>query len=324
MKLKTKLLTISALIASTVSMGSYATTLRLADTMPQGVPNSKGLYYFADKVNEYSEGEVTIKIFSNGILGTERENVEQLGQGVIDMARVGAATLDSFTDSVKPVTLPYVFDNTNHMIRALNGDAGKTLFNAMEQDGIYPLTYFTVGARSFYTKEKAITKPEDLAGLKIRVMNSQMAIDTMNLLGASPTPLPMGDVYSALQQGVIDGAENAPQALTEHGHGNVSSYFSFDEHFNYPEFILISKTAKAKLSAEELAIVERAAKEASEYEVKLAQKAVDHAIEEAGDMVKFNQVDKAPFIEKVQPLYTKLEAESDYAKTLLKEIDAAK
>ncbi|MDD1780984.1 TRAP transporter substrate-binding protein [Enterovibrio sp. ZSDZ35] len=314
---------LSAAIIAAVSFNASALTLRLADTMPEGVPNAQGVAYFAEKVEEYSDGDIKVKVFSNGMLGSERENVEQLKQGVVDMARIGAATLDSFTGAVKPVTLPYVFSDTDHLIRAMDGDAGQTLYANMAKEGIHAINYFVIGARSFYTKEKPINTPDDLKGMKIRVMPSQMAIKTMELLGASPTPLPMGDVYAALQQGVIDGAENAPQALIEHGHGDVSDYFSFDEHFNYPEFILISEKAMKRLSPEEMDIIKRAAKEATTYEIKLAKDAVQHAIDNAKN-VTFNQVDKSLFQAKVQPLYDELIAEDASAKVIIDQINAVR
>ncbi|CAH8215223.1 TRAP transporter substrate-binding protein [Vibrio aestuarianus] len=315
--------TLTVAIIAAVSFNASALTLRLADTMPEGVPNALGVAYFSKKVEEYSNGDIKVKVFSNGMLGSERENVEQLKQGVVDMARIGAATLDSFTEAVKPVTLPYIFSDTDHLIRAMDGDAGQTLYNHMAKDGIHALNYFVIGSRSFYTKNKAITTPEDLKGLKIRVMPSQMAIKTMELLGASPTPLPQGDVYAALQQGVIDGAENAPQALIEHGHGNVAKFFSFDEHFNYPEFILISENAMKRLSPEEMGIIKKAAKEATVYEVDLAKAAVQHAIDTAKN-ITFNKVDKTLFQAKVQPLYDQLIAEDISTKKIIDQINAVR
>ncbi|HHQ4643355.1 TPA: DctP family TRAP transporter solute-binding subunit, partial [Aeromonas veronii] len=266
-----KLSMIATALAAITSFGANALTLRLADTMPLGVPNSDGVVFFAEKVKEYSNGEIDVKIFSNGILGSERENVEQLNQGALDMARVGAATLDSFTHAVQPITLPYMFDTTDHLIRAMDGKAGDILISNLEKDGIYPINYMVVGPRSFYTKNKPINTPDDLKGMKIRVMNSKMAMKTVKLMGGAPTPLPMGDVFTAMDQGVIDGAENAPQALIEHRHGEVAKYYSFDEHFNYPEFILISKMAMSKLTPEQLEILKKAGKEATTYEIGLAK-----------------------------------------------------
>lgn len=312
-----KLSMIATALAVITSFGANALTLRLADTMPLGVPNSDGVVFFAEKVKEYSNGEIDVKIFSNGILGSERENVEQLNQGALDMARVGAATLDSFTNAVQPITLPYMFDTTDHLIRAMDGKAGDILISNLEKDGIYPINYMVVGPRSFYTKNKPINTPDDLKGMKIRVMNSKMAMKTVKLMGGAPTPLPMGDVFTAMDQGVIDGAENAPQALIEHRHGEVAKYYSFDEHFNYPEFILISKMAMSKLTPDQLKILKKAGKEATTYEIGLAKAAISEAIKNSEGNVVFNQVDKQAFKERVKPLYDEVIADNPTAKELI-------
>ncbi|WP_068313688.1 TRAP transporter substrate-binding protein [Polycladidibacter hongkongensis] len=315
-----------ALLGMTLATSSFATTLRLADTMPEGVPNAEGVKFFAERVNELTDGEVTVQVFSNGILGSERENVEQVKKGVLDMARVASSTLDSFTNSVKPVTLPYVFSSSQHLIDAMNGEAGKLIFEGMEKDGITAVNFFVIGPRSFYTKDKPINTPDDLKGMKIRVMNSQMAIKTMNLLGASPTPLPMGDVYTALSQGVVDGAENAVQALIEHRHGEVVNYYSWDEHFNYPEFIIMGEATKAKLTAEQLKAIKQAGKEATDYEIGLAMNVVEKSVKEATERqgIKFNEADKAAFQAKVKPIYDELIAEQPDAQKVLDAIAAAK
>lgn len=313
-----------ALASLGLSFSASALTLRLADTMPTGLPNSEGVAFFSEKVKEYSNGDMTVKVFPNGILGSERENVEQLKQGVLDMTRVGAATLDSFTPAVQPITLPYLFESTDHLIAAMDGKAGETLYSNLEKDGIYPVNYMVIGPRSFYTKDKPINTPDDLKGMKIRVMNSQMAMQTIKLMGGSPTPLPQGDVFTALDQGVIDGAENAPQALVEHRHGEVAKYFSFDEHFNYPEFILISKKTLDKLTQEQVAILKKAGKEATAYEIKLAKAAVNEAVEQSKKHVTFNQVDKALFQAKVQPLYTEVISKNPQAKEIIDLVEQSK
>ncbi|MFM4749442.1 TRAP transporter substrate-binding protein [Aeromonas veronii] len=319
-----KISIIAAALAALTSLGANALTLRLADTMPTGLPNSEGVAFFAKKVKEYSNGEMDVKVFASGILGSERENVEQLNQGALDMARVGAATLDSFTPAVQPITLPYMFETTDHLIRAMEGKAGEALYANLEKDGIYPISYMVIGPRSFYTKNKPINTPDDLKGMKIRVMNSKMAMKTIKLMGGAPTPLPMGDVFTAMDQGVIDGAENAPQSLIEHRHGEVAKYYSFDEHFNYPEFILISKTAMSKLTPEQLEILKKAGKEATDYEIGLAKAAIDESVKQSEGKVTFNQVDKALFKEKVQPLYEEVIAENPIAKEMIELVQQAK
>lgn len=163
---------------------------------------------FADKVKERTNGRIQIQIFPNGQLGSENENMEQLMAGVISMTKVSAPGLATYNESYHTFGLPYIFDSTEDFYHVMDSDQMHDFFLSSEDDGFVTLTYYTSGARSFYTKNKAIRKPEDLKGLKIRVQDMKSQTDMMKALGGIPVAMSYGDVYTSLQTGIIDGTEN--------------------------------------------------------------------------------------------------------------------
>ena len=176
---------------------------------------------FADKVKERTNGRIQIQIFPNGQLGSENENMEQLMAGVISMTKVSAPGLATYNESYHTFGLPYIFDSTEDFYHVMDSDQMHDFFLSSEDDGFVTLTYYTSGARSFYTKNKAIRKPEDLKGLKIRVQDMKSQTDMMKALGGIPVAMSYGDVYTSLQTGIIDGTENNETALTTGKHGEI-------------------------------------------------------------------------------------------------------
>jgi tripartite ATP-independent transporter DctP family solute receptor len=234
------------------------------------------------------------------------------------MTRVGASTLETFDPLYSAFALPYLFDDREHMYTALEGDAGKFVYEQTMDTGLKGLTFFDGGERNFYTLSKPIMTPDDLRGQKIRVMNSPTAIKMVQLIGGTPTPLAYGEIFTSLQQGVIDGAENNPTALTLGRHGEVAKYYSFDRHNRIPDFVVISTNSWKKLTPEQQEAVQESADIARDFQKELWGTEEKLAIEEAKEKmgVQFFYPEIEPFREKVAPLYDEYRANPDIAKLL--------
>ncbi|MCM2676142.1 TRAP transporter substrate-binding protein [Alkalicoccobacillus plakortidis] len=220
------------------------------------------------------------------------------------MVKVNAGALESFDPSFSVFSLPYVFSDEEHFERVMDSETVQSMYGNLSDIGLRGITYFDAGARSFYTSNHAIEKPEDLAGLKIRVMTNKTSIDTMKLLGAAPTPLPASEVYTGLQQGVIDGAESSSIALVDANHGEVAKYFSYDEHTRIPDFLIMSDQTWNNLSEEEQAIITEEAQDSThEHNERWKDMIADGVVKAEEEMgVTFNEVDQEPFRELVEPL----------------------
>ncbi len=253
---------------------------------------------FADKVNERTDGRVQVRILPNGQLGSENENMEQLMAGVISMTKVSAPGLATYNESYHTFGLPYVFDNTEDFYHVMDSNQMRDFFLSSEDDGFVTLTYYTSGARSFYTKDKAIRKPEDLKGLKIRVQDMKSLTDLMKALGGIPVTMSYGDVYTSQQTGIIDGAESNETALTTGKHGEVCKVFSIDEHAMIPDVLVMSAKTWKNISPEDHHIILEAAYESTDSHKVEWDKAIDDAVAEASTQMKVefvSDVDKEAF-----------------------------
>ena len=284
--------------------------LKLAHNLAEDHPLHIAIQQFADDVAAGTDGNITIKVFPNGMLGTEREVMEQVKNGALDMTRVGAASLENFSEVFSAFTVPYIFDDEEHFYKVMDGPVAEKIYSATEDQGFIGLTYYDGGARSFYTKDTPINSPADLKGLKIRVMENPSSIRMMELFQASATPMAYGDIYTALQQGVLDGAENNPTALTLGKHGEVAKYYSFDEHTRIPDFLVISTSTWNKIPDEYKTVIKEAAAKSTEAHKVMWKESVDSAIKEAGEKygVEFVYPDKKAFQDAVQPMYEELKS----------------
>ena len=256
-------------------------TMYLAHTLPQTHPVHKGILEFKKALEQKSSGKMTIKIFPDGQLGSERETLELLQIGSVAVTKVSAATLSNFVPEYKILGIPYLFKNKEHMFSVLEGEVGKSILEKGEKFWLRGLCYYDAGSRSFYTSKKAIRTPEDLKGLKIRVMNNQMAINMVNALGGSATPMAYGELYTAIQQGVVDGAENNPPSFVSSNHYEVSKYYTLDQHSAVPDVLLISTKFWEKLNEEEKVWVQDAANESSQAQKKFWSESVAESMEVA-------------------------------------------
>ena len=280
------------------------TKLRLGHGLDVSHPVHKGMEEFAQNVSEMSDGDLKIEIYPSEQLGSEREMIELVQIGVLDMSKVSAAVLGSFTPEYKVLSVPYLFRNREHRFKAMSSAIGDSLRLASVEYGFRALGFYDAGFRSFYTNGRPIREPSDLQGMKIRVMESNTAIKTVEALGGSPTPIAWGELYSALQQSVVDGAENNPPTYLLSNHYEVTEYLSLDQHSAIPDVVIISEKTRERLSEEERRILRKAFDESVEYQKALWQEMTKEALEkvkEAG--VEVIRPDKEPFREKVQPVY---------------------
>ncbi|WP_128255762.1 TRAP transporter substrate-binding protein [Falsirhodobacter deserti] len=310
-------LALTAAVALVAGTADAKTRLRLANALSEDHPTSTALKQFAEEVEEKTDGEVSIRLFLNGVLGSEREVLEQLQQGAVDITRVSAGELENFDPIFKAFTLPYIFKGEDHFYRVMEGPIADEVYEATADSGFRGLTFFDSGARSFYTKSTPINMPDDLRGLKIRVLNSNSSIRMVEMMGGTPTPMAYGEIYTALQQGVIDGAENNITALTIGRHGEVAKFYSQDEHLRIPDFLVISDAAWGRLTDEQKVVVKDAAVHATQSFRELWNHAISDATAEAQEMgVTIVTPDQAPFREKVMPLLDGYRADPAFGDTL--------
>lgn len=317
--MKTKSNTLRALfvgcaLAASSPMASAETVLRLAENQPDTNPVTVAMYRFADLVSQYTNGDVTVKVFSGAQLGQETETIEQTQAGIIDMARVNTVTLANVTPSVGVFTLPYIFRSSKHKYSILDGTVGSEVRAEMADVGLVGFDYMEAGSRSFYTRNGApVTKLADLKGLKIRVQNSPISIRMVELLGGVPTPMNYGEVYSSLQTGVIDGAENDFVSFHTSGHYEVAKNYVVDAHLSPPAILIMNKAKFDNLPAAQQQAISNAAREAALYERELMFAANEKAqvtVEAAG--VTVSAIDNGPFQAAILPIYGEFPHLSDY------------
>ncbi len=278
--------------------------LKLAHSLPTDHPVHKAMVFMADRLKELSGGRLTIQIYPSGQLGSEQQCVELVQIGSLSMTKVSAAVMESFADDYKVLGLPYLFRSKQHAFKVLDGEIGRNILLSTEKRWIRGLCFYDAGSRSFYTVSKPIHKPEDLKGLKIRVMKSKTALEMVKAMGGSPTPLSWGELYTALQSGVVDGAENNPPSFYTSHHYEVCKFYTLDEHTTVPDVLIINEKIWRKLSEQEQKWLQQAANESVLVERKLwaesVKKSLD-AVKKAG--VEIIIPDKSLFRAKVAPVY---------------------
>ena len=252
--------------------------LKLAHGLDVSHPVHKGMELMAQKVAEKSEGKLQIEIYPSQQLGTERQCLELLQIGSLAMTKVSAAVMENFAPNIQVFSLPYIFRDLEHNYKVLDGEVGRKLLLQSEKYWLRGLTYFDAGQRSFYSKEP-IRTPEDLKDKKIRVQESVTAMNLVRSLGGAPTPISWGELYTALQQGIVDGAENNPPSFYTSRHYEVCKYYTLNEHTAVPDILVISTIAWNRLSEQEQQWIQEAADEATIFQRKLWKEAEQEALE---------------------------------------------
>lgn len=227
--------------SDTSARGGSKLVLKLGHVLDQSHPVHTGMEFMATRAAELSGGTVEVQIFPNGQLGSETETIEQLQRGALAMVKTSTATMEGFVPEMAVFGLPYLFRDHVHFWKILEGPIGRELLKAGESVGIHGACYYDSGSRSFYTTSRPILKPSDLQRMKIRVLPSRMAMDLISTLGGAPTPIPFGELYTALQQGMVDGAENNPPSMLSSRHYEVAKHYSLDEHTSIPDMLIFSQ-----------------------------------------------------------------------------------
>ena len=301
------------------------TVLKLGHVLNEDHPVHKGIMDLAKRVEEKSGGQMRIDVYPGGQLGGERELLELLQIGSLAMTKVSAATMEGFAPKYKVLSLPYLFRNDKHRWAVLNSEIGREILSEGEQYWLRGLSFYDAGSRSFYTADTPIRKPSDLKGLKIRVMNSQTAIQMVDAFGGSATPISFGELYTAIQQGVVDGAENNPPSFFLSRHYEVAKYYSLNEHASIPDVLIMSTHVWDNLSKQEQKWLQEAANESVETQKEYwaqSEKEALQAVKEAG--VEVIRPDKSAFAEKVQFMHEAFKEESAEMADLIERIKAKK
>ncbi len=280
---------------------------------------------FAEEVKEKTNGRIIINIFPNGQLGSETENLEQLQAGVIAMTKVSAPGLATYNEAYNAFGLPYLFDDEQDFYDVMDSQEMRDFFLSTEDDGFVVLTYYTSGARSFYTKDKAIREPSDLKGLKIRVQDMKTQTDMVSALGGTPVAMSYGDVYTALQTGIIDGTENNETALTTGKHGEVCKVYSEDQHAMIPDTLVMSSKVWNRISPEDQQIILQAAYDSTDAHKQMWDDAIQTAIQEAKDemgVTFVEDIDKQAFRDATADMVQKYRTQYPGVDNLLNIIEA--
>ena len=278
-------------------------TLKLAHGLDPTHPVHKSMLYMAEELEKISDGQMSLEIYPSGQLGSEQQCVELIQLGSLAITKVSAAVMEGFTNNYQVLGLPYVFRSKHHAFNVLDGPIGEELLASTEKFNLKGLCFYDAGARSFYTLNKSIETPEDLKGLKMRVMKSQTAMSMVKALGGSPTPISWGELYTALQSGVVDGAENNPPSLYTSHHYEVCKYYSLNEHTRVPDVLIISTVVWNKLNEQQQKWLQAAAKKSVIEERKLWAASEEESLrklKENGVIITYPKKDK--FAERVQPL----------------------
>jgi len=309
MKRAVLLVLVSVLMLATVAVfAQKPITLRLGETHPADYPTTKGDYEFARLVKERSGGRITVEVYHSKQLGEEKAVIEQVQLGAIDFTRVSLSVMASFVRDLDALQLPYLYRDADHMWKVLTGPIGAELFQKLEPANFVGMCWYDGGSRNFYTK-KQVKTVGDLKGMKIRVQQSPLMVGMVEGLGAVATPLDYGQVYSALQTGVVDGAENNWPSYLTTSHFEVARYFITDEHTRVPEIMVASKRVFDKLPKADQELLKKAAWDSMPVQIKLwtdYEKVAEKAVRDKGSVItQVSPEEKAKFMAAMQPLYDK-------------------
>lgn len=296
--------------------GGEPVSLRLAHNQPEDHPIHTSLIELTELAAENSGDNVEIELFPNGQLGDERGVIELVKSGTLDMAKVSASALESFDSNYAIFSLPYVFQSEEHYFQVMdNSEAVQEIFQNTRDEGFFAAGWYTGGQRSIYTVDEEVASPADMNGMKIRVQESPTSISMIEAMGGAPTPMSFGEVYTSLQQGVIDGAENNETGLTSNKHGEVAKAYSYTEHQYVPDVLIVSTSMWDGLSEEQQQAITDAAVESSESHKAVWADAITQAITDAEDMgVTFYDIDKQPFIDAATPLHETYQSQNEDSK----------
>lgn len=317
---------VGTVVAATVfSTAAHARDFRSADVHPGDYPTVAAVKYMGKLIADQTKGRLGVRVYPAGSLGTEKDNIEQLKLGALDMMRINVGVLNSVVPETIPTVLPFVFRSTEHMRKVLDGPVGDDILAAMESQGLVGLAFYDSGSRSFYTAKKQIKTLADMKGLKVRVQQSDLFVAMIEALGANPTPMPFGEVYTALKTGIVDAAENNWPSYESSRHFEAAKFYSLSEHSLAPEVLVFSKKVWDTLTKEDQALLRKAAKDSVPHMRNLWDEREVRArkfVEAAGTQV-VTIANKKEFIDAMKPVYAKF-ANTPKLKDLVKRIQDTK
>lgn len=291
--------------------------LTYAENQPEEYPTTKAAYYFADLVDERSDGRIKIKIHAEGVLGDEAAVFEQLQYGGVDFTRVSIMTAAEYVPQLNVLQLPYLYQDAEHMWSVLNGEIGREFKACLDDDGVKGLSWYDAGARNFYTTHP-VTCLQDLKGMRLRVVKSKLMESLIRSLGGIPVRMNYDEIYSGLELGEIDGAENNWPSYEANDHYKAAPYMLLDEHERIPELQLISEITWNKLSKNDQKIIEKSARESAVYQRELWKQQEIEARNKAESYgvvtTILSEEERAKFCQAVRPLYK--EYGKDYEKII--------
>ena len=319
----------AAMVVGTIGVASAADTivLKAADVHPLGYPTVEAVISMGKKLSAATNGKYEIQMYPAMQLGSEEATLQQTQLGALALTRVSVGPVGPIVDEVNVFNLPFVFRSEEHMRKVIDGEIGTELLKKITDNptaNLIGLAWMDSGTRSVFTKVRPITKPEDLKGLKIRMMGNPLYVETMNALGGTGVPMPMPEVYNGIATGVVDGAENNQPSYVSFNLISVAKYYSFTQHLMIPEILVFSKKIYNSMPAEDQKLLMKLAREAQMEERTLWDKKVGEAMEQMKKTpgVEINYIkDKAPFQAAVKPVWDKYGAK--YAK-MIERIDAVK
>lgn len=282
-----------------------ARPLFAADSQPENYPTTQGLYEIDRLLNERTGGEMRVRVYAGGQLGAEKDTLEIAVFGGLDLTRVNLGPLTSVVPITSVLALPFLFSSIQHARETFDGPIGRGILDAMLPHGLRGMCFYDSGARSFYNTQRAIHSPDDMAGMKIRVTNSDIYVAMVKALGANPTPIPFGEVYQALIQGVVDGAENNYPSYEGTRHFEAANHYSLTRHVMAPEVLVASRSSWEKMTTEEQGYLQDAASDSvpvmrSLWDTRVAKsrkRVLDHGV----NLVE--QVDQEAFAAKMRPVW---------------------
>lgn len=320
MHMKYLIVTVIAVLTLSCQHKSENRVIRLGHGLDTNHSVHKAMVKMGSELFRLSDGKMEVKIYPNQQLGSERECLELLQIGSLDITKVSTGTLENFSPNMKVLGLPYLFRDRAHSFAVLDGPIGKKLLDETIDFRIKGLAYYDAGSRSFYTKSTPVYTPQDLDGLKIRVMESVTAMKMVESMGGSPTPISWGELYTSLQQEVVDGAENNPPSFYLSKQFEVCKYYTLDEHTTLPDVLVSGAYFWNSLTNQQQQWLEEAVKISVEYQRKLWAESEAHSFNElqkAG--VEIIYPDKTKFEAMVQPVYDLYNANNEIG-NLIKQI----
>jgi tripartite ATP-independent transporter DctP family solute receptor len=297
-------LTLAAL--ATLALAAHATEFRSADIHPDGYPTVDAVKFMGQRLSALTNGKHSIKVFNNSALGNEKDTIEQTKIGALAMTRVNIAPMNNICPETQVPTMPFLFRSKEHMRHVLDGAIGEEILASCAPQGFIGLAYYDSGARSLYTAKKPVRSLADAKGMKIRVQQSDLWVSLLEAMGANATPMPYGEVYTALKTGLVDGAENNWPSYESSRHFEVAKYYSVTEHSMAPEMLLFSKRTWDTLTPDDQKAIRQAAKESVPYMRKLWDEREEKSLAtvKAGG-AEIITVDKASFQNAMKPVYDK-------------------